>query len=271
MFVVSLFAILVAYLLWKKQKLYAQKEENAARVREKLGQQMTMTHKVSNASSDPDEHLEMQESTPDVEEQESRIVFETEFQSDVSTVALRKRLVDMKTQQMQALFQSISEEDEELNNSRRGQSADQNTQIEPTRVNQGTVSYAEQPASQASSVRRHNDVISEEEEDDVFVDEKSKPNLHSASDAGPESSLQVYDEIKNLDDQVPSVGGSVNDSVSSLLPSQDEGRLSSGGVGSSDSNHSPSREDDKSDEDSSSLSSQSDGDDSSYVEEMTSF
>ncbi|XP_055874669.1 protocadherin Fat 4-like isoform X2 [Biomphalaria glabrata] len=59
MFVVSLFAILVAYLLWKKQKLYAQKEENAARVREKLGQQMTMTHKVSNASSDPDGHLEM--------------------------------------------------------------------------------------------------------------------------------------------------------------------------------------------------------------------
>ncbi|KAK7005337.1 protocadherin fat [Biomphalaria glabrata] len=294
MFVVSLFAILVAYLLWKKQKLYAQKEENAARVREKLGQQMTMTHKVSNASSDPDGHLEMdidlddsslfspdmfsnktkelaQESTPDVEEQESRIVFETEFQSDVSTVALRKRLVDMKTQQMQALFQSISEEDEELNNSRRGQSADQNTQIEPTRVNQGVVSYAEQPGSQASSVRRHNDVISEEDEDDVFVDEKSKPNLHSASDAGPESSLQVYDEIKNLDDQVPSVGGSVNDSVPSLLPSQNEGRLSSGGVGSSDSNHSPSREDDKSDEDSSSLSSQSDGDDSSYVEEMTSF
>lgn len=211
-----------------------------------------------------------QESPPDVEEQESRIVFETEFQSDVSTVALRKRLVDMKTQQMQALFQSISEEDEELNNSRRGQSADQNTQIEPSRVNQGAVSYAEQPASQASSVRRHNDVISEEDED-VFVDEKSKPNLHSDSDAVPESSLQVYDQIKNLDDQVPSVGGSVNDSVPSLLPSQDKERLSSGGVGSSDSNHSPSREDDKSDEDSSSLSSRSDGDDNSYVEEMTSF
>ncbi|KAH9505292.1 hypothetical protein Btru_059181 [Bulinus truncatus] len=116
MFVASLLAILVAYLLWKKQRHYAEKEENAARVRERLGEQMP--HKVSNASSDPDEHLEMRETKVDVEEQESTFAFETEFKSDISTVALRHSLVDMKTQHMQQLFQSISEE-EELGSSQR--------------------------------------------------------------------------------------------------------------------------------------------------------
>ncbi|CAL1532648.1 unnamed protein product [Lymnaea stagnalis] len=112
MFVVSLGAILVAYLLWKKQRHYAQKEESAAKVRQRMEEQLVLK-KGTSLSSDPDEHLEMKEVQDFTEEQERTFVFETEFKNDISTLALRRHLVDVGMQKMQQLFQAAVGEDTE--------------------------------------------------------------------------------------------------------------------------------------------------------------
>ncbi|XP_059173755.1 protocadherin Fat 4-like isoform X2 [Physella acuta] len=113
MFCISLGAILVAYLLWRKQRNYSEKEENAAKVRQKIDEQMGNI-KTESLSSDPDEHLEMVEMSPEnVDEQEVTLQFETEFKSSISTMALRRHLQDKEMQWRQQLFQAIGEEDEE--------------------------------------------------------------------------------------------------------------------------------------------------------------